>query len=1285
MADNIRIRTNPNGDDTYLKVNVEQDFDFIEILSLTLSQEDAYRKFCSDYGVVVGRVNVNSGFGVPNAKVSIFIPIDDVDKNNPLISGLYPYEVVTDKNLEGIRYNVLGVEPETNDDCFTPVGTFPTKRQVLDNEVMSDIYCKYYKFTTTTNHAGDYMIFGVPTGTYTLHVDVDISDIGIISQRPYDLINQGTSEKFFYGPTKFKGGTNLDTLLQIKSTNIGINVQPFWGDTDNCQIGITRADVNLNYVVQPYAIFMGSIFGDQHKHSINYRCRPRPKFGEICSQVTNTGTINMIRMTPDGTIEQFDVEGGRLIDENGAWAYLVPMNLENVMTNEYGELTLTNDPNLGIPTKASVRFKISMDETGNEGRLRTRASYLVPNNPTTPSEIDYNFDETALPTSFKDLYWNKIYTVSNFIPRYQGDNDPFPERIRAMTAIKNVDSCVGTATPFPYNRVNTSDNPIFTILCVIITIFAFIVNLINQMISVINGIIGNLNSALGWLGVNITCVPCIALKCDTDDGTYYYTPGCVQPCGWQQAGDKIGTPINYHPGDTDGHTGSVTDFCGWDTCQAFEIAKSLSLFQFDFYNDWVTGTLYSYLLKYKHRRNGLEKFCEDDCGDFGSDPTYSGVDGNKDGVPDNDCFNHMYLDTCYPDGGADEDQQYAHTTSNIRREGLVKKYKDEFFYASSTHDTNYKFFATKIVCLGSMFTCDWQGIPFLQPRLIPTTYKIPPDVDEPNTSLLNSAQFPILTTGMVTMEGGGQDGLFFNVNCGGLHVTGHQCMNIRHICEFGVDIDELQQDPINPSIFIKPDWTIGSQDIDPTYGKEFRDSFIILNSGSTTTSSANSFVPYVLDSSFNINSPNCTSRGGYDFSQVNDTFNNCPDPINGVDYINFRGYPTDGRTFSQPENSFFMYFGLLPGKTSLEKMNAKYFVTCIPQVLHNILITTQVTGDTQNISQGVISFQIQGGQGPYSYIITGPNGYTNSGSATTLGETFNNLPQGSYTITVNDVLGDVITDTIIVVGKVPLSCSAYVSKNVATLTGNDGEITVNIYGGQAPYIFSLVNINNQMISSGLVSTTPTFKITGLPGSIGTGDTLTITDSSSPVVNCISTGLVIQSPSAMTVNFTRQKPLCWNGSDGFITFGVHGGYSPYTAVTTSSNGTVILSSTTLSAFNLSADTYTIEINDSSGQYLSPPAVVDLTSTNPKFTIGTPIAFSGGVVKFNTTSSWTPGNPIVVNYSINNGSTITTVNANQITPPLYGFTSSGSTGDVISFSGCNNSSCSCGSNTLTVTIP
>ena len=49
-------------------MNVEQDFDFLEILSLKLRQEDVYSRFCADYGVVVGRVVANSGFGIPNAR-----------------------------------------------------------------------------------------------------------------------------------------------------------------------------------------------------------------------------------------------------------------------------------------------------------------------------------------------------------------------------------------------------------------------------------------------------------------------------------------------------------------------------------------------------------------------------------------------------------------------------------------------------------------------------------------------------------------------------------------------------------------------------------------------------------------------------------------------------------------------------------------------------------------------------------------------------------------------------------------------------------------------------------------------------------------------------------------------------------------------------------------------------------------------------------------------------------------------------------------------------------------
>jgi hypothetical protein len=57
------------------------------------------------------------------------------------------------------------------------------------------------------------------------------------------------------------------------------------------------------------------------------------------------------------------------------------MNLDYMITDEFGKLIPSEDESRGIPTRARVRFKISMDEGGGTGRLRTRAKYLVPHNP----------------------------------------------------------------------------------------------------------------------------------------------------------------------------------------------------------------------------------------------------------------------------------------------------------------------------------------------------------------------------------------------------------------------------------------------------------------------------------------------------------------------------------------------------------------------------------------------------------------------------------------------------------------------------------------------------------------------------------------------------------------------------------------------------------------------------------------------------------------------------------------------------------------------------------------
>jgi hypothetical protein len=179
------------------------------------------------------------------------------------------------------------------------------------------------------------------------------------------------------------------------------------------------------------------------------------------------------------------------------------------------------------------------------------------------------------------------------------------------------------------------------------------------------------------------------------------------------------------------YTLGETPLIGWLTdigeltalqnCIAFELARSLNLFQFDFYNDWINGSLFSYLLKYKKRDNNEENFCEYDCSDLAG----GGVDGNKDGLPDNTCTFNVLTDTCVHADG--ENSHKTAAASQIFNEGLIKKFNNEFYYASTTKNAQYRLFATDIVHLGSVHECDWQGIPKLQKYLIPSTYKMVPN------------------------------------------------------------------------------------------------------------------------------------------------------------------------------------------------------------------------------------------------------------------------------------------------------------------------------------------------------------------------------------------------------------------------------------------------------------------------------------------------------------------------------------------------------------------------------
>ena len=420
-----RIRTDVgrNSNEKYitLDTNLVQDYDVFDILSVKINSVDTYKLHNANYGVVVGRVLANNGFGVPNAKISIFIPYDT--ENGERVRELYPFSSTASRNKDGVRYNLL--PDEKTSDCHQIVGTFPNKQYALDNDVILEVFDKYYKYTTRTNNSGDYIIMGVPVGTHTLHMDLDLSDCGILSQRPRDFVYKGYTVEQFENPNMFKSGTNYSNLSQIFTQDQVVNVLPFWGNSSlGEKLGITRADIDIAFKFEPTCVFIGSVISDNSSQGISKKCIPTENMGNMEELTTGEGTIEMIRKTPGGSIEEFQVKGTQLINGDGVWCYQIPMNLDYMMTDEYGNMVPTDNPDIGIPTRTRVRFRISMADNEENVDNYFRAKMLVPHNPQnldddTHEEYDYEFGSLTREESFRDLFWNNVYSVKSYIPRFQ--------------------------------------------------------------------------------------------------------------------------------------------------------------------------------------------------------------------------------------------------------------------------------------------------------------------------------------------------------------------------------------------------------------------------------------------------------------------------------------------------------------------------------------------------------------------------------------------------------------------------------------------------------------------------------------------------------------------------------------------------------------------------------------------------------------------------------------------------------------------------------------------------
>lgn len=1059
MDKSYRINTEL-GSDGVLKVNLKQDVDLLKILSLEINNIGEYKKETSNYGIIVGRVLANEAFGIPNAKISVFIPLSEEDRFRSEIQTLYPYTDINSEDGEKKRYNLLKIQ--SDEECYTPVGTFPSKRMILDNDAVLEVYDKYWKYSTVTNKSGDYMIPGIPTGNTMLHVDIDLSDIGVLSQRPRDFIGNGYNINQFDSPTKFKDSNNLDGLPQVYSQNESVVVYPFWGDSEYEQISITRKDIEIQYDFKPSCVFLGCLFTDNQKNSISNNCKPETSLGDAGQLTTSEGTIEMIRKTYFDDVEEFKINGNQLIDSNGVWCYQIPMNLDYVGTDEFGNIVPTNNPNKGIPTRARVRFRVSLKDDGNLASSVHSAKYLIPNNPDissesiTPKVVNYKNDDyyeygTFTPEEcFRDLYWNKVYTVKSYIPRIQGTSNYQDD---GFIGIKSVNSHASEShNPFPYNKLNLK-----------FKVSAY---------SLMREVYGKKNS-------------------------------------WSEIWNLI-----------KGRNTEATNDALLE--RVSEDSDSIGL---DFYNDWINGALYFPLWYRRYRQKSKYKSGEDVFEDsfcrYNSGGTMYLV--NTCDLPYN---NVKLLKLSYPqksyynskNKGSDNDISYAfeHNDGKMCGHGCIFDHKNAdnthvYYYVngmtnnSSSVSDYVRCFSTDIVMLGSLIDNDFDSIPQITDTYPSTTSNILPISNEKVTvndgltddTEVNTAETEVYSSttsyingmnwGLIWQDNSPEkvnkelsesysifnnkkwsdkkmwyrDGVLFgfakqrakfgwsirrlasylmkrtDIVAG---TKPKSCINVERLCELGVGKDGYYADT-NNNISLGFDGLITRHELLDVNGRSL---FATLNYNKLIKRRENKSTGYETYDLKHLYPSNFDGRMGQFIEKYTDGYSS---DMASKDYLKFRFGPNgtkmyyaDSGNYHFPlyDNSFYFFFGLVRGNSAMDIFRRDYFTPCKDGNIYTMKVDIvnypriypcddksgriKISSSKSNIASVEWSNNIESGHTD----LTNANKYV-----------IDNLYNGTYTVKVTDNYGNFITKKVLV-------SSTNTSMSIKTeLEGNEYAVSID--------------------------------------------------------------------------------------------------------------------------------------------------------------------------------------------------------------------------------------------------
>ena len=250
----------------------------------------------------------------------------------------------------------------------------------------------------------------------------------------------------------------------------------------------------------------------------------------------------------------------------------------------------------------------------------------------------------------------------------------------------------------------------------------------------------------------------------------------------------------------------------------------------------------------------------------------------------------------------------------------------------------------------SLNDCDIDGIPQLHQLLPSTSFKIPDDSFEGDDSIENVSEgSSVIIKSMSGVDWGNhtynrENGLFVAIGCLSSDTTIKTCVNASRLCEIGVDFDEKFTGTTNNGIDIEK-YIDGLISTDEISDGDVRSMFSTLNinnlKGGTQYSSMgdNSWkynftynYPDGFDGKLRVENANfingSSTPQNTSFDVRNDYYYKFRFGVNEVTNSSILTKTYGSYSLPIYDNSFYFYFGLIPGKTAIDLFNSQYFVPC---------------------------------------------------------------------------------------------------------------------------------------------------------------------------------------------------------------------------------------------------------------------------------------------------------------------------------------------------------------------